>query len=58
MLFTFDSETEIDTILTNALWTFDKHLMILQKYDGVSKIGDSSWTSITPRSGFSYMVCQ
>ena len=42
MLFTFDSETEIDTILTNAPWSFDKHLMILQKYDGVSKIEDSS----------------
>ena len=40
MLFTFDSETEVDTILANAPWSFDKHLMILQKYDGVSKIKD------------------
>ena len=40
MLFTFDSETEVDTILANATWSFDKHLMILQKYDGVSKIED------------------
>ena len=42
MLFTFDNETEVDTILANAPWSFDKHLMILQKYDGVSKIEDSS----------------
>ena len=40
MLFTFDSEIEVDTILANAPWSFDKHLMILQKYDGVSKIED------------------
>ena len=40
MLFTFDSEIEVDTILANTLWNFDKHLMILQKYDGVSKIED------------------
>ena len=29
MLFTFDSETEVDTILANTPWNFDKHLMIL-----------------------------
>ena len=40
MLFSFDNEIEVDTILANAPWSFDKHLMILQKYDGVSKIED------------------
>ena len=40
MLFTFESESEVDTILANASWGFDKHLMILQKYDRVSKIED------------------
>ena len=40
MLFTFESESKVDTILTNATWSFDKHLMILQKYDGISKIED------------------
>ena len=38
MLFSFDNETEVDTILANAPWSFDKHLMILQKYDRVCKI--------------------
>ena len=45
MLFTFDSETEDNTILANAPWSFDKHLMILQKYDGVSKIEDLDFYS-------------
>ena len=45
MLFTFDSETEVNTILANAPWSFDKHLMILQKYDGVSKIEDVDFYS-------------
>ena len=45
MLFTFDSETEVNTILANAPWSFDKHLMILQKYDGVSKIEDLDFYS-------------
>ena len=40
MLFSFDNETEVNTILANAPWSFNKHLMILQKYDGVSKIED------------------
>ena len=40
MLFTFESESKVDTILANAPWGFDKHLMVLQKYDGVSKIED------------------
>ena len=40
MLFSCDNEIEVDTILANAPWNFDKHLMILQKYDGVSKIKD------------------
>ena len=45
MLFTFDRETEVDTILANAPWSFDKHLMILQKYDRVSKIEDLDFNS-------------
>ena len=45
MLFTFDRETEVDTILANAPWRFDKRLMILQKYDGISKIEDLDFNS-------------
>ena len=45
ILFTFHSESKVDTILANATWSFDKHLMILQKYDGVSKIEDLDFNS-------------
>ena len=41
----FDSETKVDTILANTPGSFDKHLMILQKYDGVSKVKDLDFNS-------------
>ena len=45
ILFTFHSESKVDTILANAKWSFDKHLVILQKYDGVSKMEDLDFNS-------------
>ena len=33
VLFIFDSKLEVDTILENEPWSFDKHLMALQRYD-------------------------
>ena len=33
VLFIFDSKLEVDTILENEPWSFDKHLMVLQRYD-------------------------
>lgn len=45
MLFTFESESEVDTIFANTPWGFNKHLMILQKYDGVSKIKDLNFNT-------------
>ena len=32
ILFTFDNEEEVDTIMANEPWSFDKHLMVLQRY--------------------------
>ena len=32
VLFTFDNEEEVDTIMANKPWSFDKHLMLLQRY--------------------------
>ena len=32
VLFTFDNEEEVDTIMANEPWSFDKHLMVLQRY--------------------------
>ena len=33
ILFIFDNKLEVDTILENEPWSFDKHLMALQRYD-------------------------
>ena len=37
LLFTFEKKEEVERIMSNAPWSFDKHLMVLQWYDkGVS----------------------
>ena len=37
ILFIFDNETEVETIMANEPWTFDKHLMVLQRYSKESE---------------------
>ena len=33
LLFVFDNNEEAEKIISNALWSFDKHLMVMQWYD-------------------------
>ena len=33
VLFIFDNKHEVETILENEPWSFDKHLTVLQRYD-------------------------
>ena len=33
VLFIFDNKREVETIIENKPWSFDKHLMVLQRYD-------------------------
>ena len=56
ILFTFDNEAKVDTIMANESWSFDKHLMVLQQYGkdslleellSYSFLGTSTWHSIT-----------
>ena len=47
VLITFESKVEVDNILSNEPWSFDKHLMVLQRYDGVSEVHELDFT-LTP----------
>ncbi|KAK9988413.1 hypothetical protein SO802_028652 [Lithocarpus litseifolius] len=38
LLFVFDNESEADRILAFEPWTYDKHLILLSRYDGSSPI--------------------
>ncbi|XP_075636519.1 uncharacterized protein LOC142608713 [Castanea sativa] len=40
LLFTFDNEKDVDRILASEPWSFDKHLVVMQKYDGNSPLQD------------------
>ena len=33
VLFTFNDESEVNMIIATEPWSFDKHLMVLQKYE-------------------------
>ena len=33
LLFVFDNNEEAEKIISNALWSFDKHLIVMQWYD-------------------------
>ena len=47
VLFTFDNKHEVDTILSNEPWSFDKHLLVLQCYDKDEPIEDLKFNSTT-----------
>ena len=39
-LFIFDNEADVDRILSNEPWSFDKSLVVLQKYDRLTPLSD------------------
>ena len=43
VLFIFDNEEEVDTIMANEPWSFDKHLMVLQRYGKDSIVEELSF---------------
>ena len=47
VLFTFDNKHEVDSILANEPWSFDKHLLVLQHYDKDEPIEDLTFNSTT-----------
>ena len=47
MLFMFDSKTEIDKVLATEPWSFNKHLMVLQRYDKDIDVVDMKFNMVT-----------
>ena len=38
LLFTFDNKEDVDRIIMNEPWSFDKHLVVMQRYDSDSSL--------------------
>ena len=47
VLFTFEVKTEMMRVLAGEPWTFDKHLMVLQEYDGTKEVRDMNFELAT-----------
>ncbi|KAL0006670.1 hypothetical protein SO802_008172 [Lithocarpus litseifolius] len=47
LLFTFDNERDVDRILVSEPWSFDKHLVAMQKYDGSFPLQDIKFDRTT-----------
>lgn len=48
LLFVFDNKREVEKIFASEPWSFDKHLVVLQRFENNSPILDLSftWTTI------------
>ena len=46
LLFTFENKEEVERIMSNAPWSFDKHLVVLQWYDKETPIEDLNFDKI------------
>ena len=40
VLFVFDNNSDVERIIQNQPWSFDKHLVVLQKFDEFSKFNE------------------
>ena len=47
VLFTFDSQADLDRVLNTKPWSFDKHLMLLQWYDKEVDVLDIEFNTVT-----------
>ena len=43
ILFIFDSKTDVENILANEPWSYDKNLMVLQRYEADSEVENLSF---------------
>ena len=56
MLFTFDNQQEMEKILASEPWSFDKHLVVLQRYE--KDVDYAIWILTWQIFGFRYMKYQ
>ena len=47
VLFTFDNQTNIEQVLNAKPWSFDKHLMVLHRYDKEVDVLDIDFNMVT-----------
>ncbi|XP_023918539.1 uncharacterized protein LOC112030085 [Quercus suber] len=47
MLFSFEKKEDVDRILSSELWSFDKHLIIMQRYDHEQPFQDIKFEKTT-----------
>lgn len=47
LLFTFDNKRDVDRILMSEPWSFDKHLVVMQRYDSDSPLQDIKFDRTT-----------
>ena len=47
LLFTFDNKRDVERILMSEPWSFDKHLIVMQRYDSDSPLQDIKFDRTT-----------
>ena len=45
LLFAFEVESDVDKVLMGEPWSFDRHLVLLQRYDGKTAMKDLDFTT-------------
>ena len=44
-MFAFEVESDVDKVLMGEPWSFDRHLVLLQRYDGKTTMKDLDFTT-------------
>ena len=47
ILFTFDNKNDVDRILSSEPWSFDKHLVVMQRYEGDKPLHEINFNKMT-----------
>ena len=46
VFFTFDDKNEMEKVMAAEPWSFDKHLMVLQRYGKETDLGDMEFNKV------------